>query len=66
MNDDVIVAPITAAGGAVALVRLSGPHSWKVASRVFKPWNPVPRHAAYGNFTHGDDGLAIPFEAGHT
>lgn len=64
MNEDVIVAPITATGGAVALVRLSGPGAWRVASKVFQPWHPQPRHAAYGKFVHGDDGLAVPFPTG--
>lgn len=66
MSEDLIVAPITATGGAVALVRLSGPGAWRVASKVFKPWSPVARHAAYGKFTHGDDGLAIPFAEGNS
>jgi tRNA modification GTPase len=66
VNEDVIVAPITATGGAVALVRLSGIGSWKVAAELFHPWSPIPRQAAYGRFVHGDDGLAIPFEDGHS
>ncbi|MCW5935941.1 MAG: tRNA uridine-5-carboxymethylaminomethyl(34) synthesis GTPase MnmE [Fimbriimonadaceae bacterium] len=63
---DTIVAPITAPGGAVAAVRLSGPRSWSVASQVFAPWpeTVVARSALFGRFRHGDDGLALPFAEG--
>jgi tRNA modification GTPase len=61
-----ICAPITAVGGAVATIRLSGARSWAIAAQVFSPWpDPVePRRATYGHFSHGDDGLALPFAAG--
>lgn len=61
-----ICAPITAVGGAVATVRLSGARAWAIAAQIFSPWpNPVePRRAIYGHFSHGDDGLALPFAAG--
>jgi tRNA modification GTPase len=64
--NDTIVAPITATGGAVAVVRVSGPGSWRVARAVFELWpDPVePRRAVYGPFSTGDDGLALPFPAG--
>lgn len=61
---DTIVAPITAVPGPVAIVRISGPESWKIAASVFKPLpvDLVPRTAYYGRFITGDDGLATFFE----
>ncbi|MCW5939241.1 MAG: tRNA uridine-5-carboxymethylaminomethyl(34) synthesis GTPase MnmE [Fimbriimonadaceae bacterium] len=63
---DTIVAPITAVGGAVALVRLSGPEAWRVAAKVFQPWPEAvePRRATYGRAVTGEDGLALPFATG--
>lgn len=60
-----IVAPITAIGGAVAIVRLSGPRAWETASKVFGAWpDPVvPRAVTYGQFSNGDDGFILPFAA---
>lgn len=68
---DTIVAPITGAPpAAVAWVRLSGPEAWSIAAKVFTPWpeRVEPRKATYGHWTHGDDGLALPFaaEGGYT
>lgn len=66
---DTIVAPITGVeNAAVAIVRLSGPDSWSIASNVFCNWpDPVePRFATYGRFATGDDGLCIPFSEGHS
>ncbi|MCH8980128.1 MAG: tRNA uridine-5-carboxymethylaminomethyl(34) synthesis GTPase MnmE [Armatimonadetes bacterium] len=65
-HSDTIVAPITAAGGAVAVVRVSGPSAWAVAKGVFLAWpDPVEaRRAVYGTFCTGDDGLALPFAEG--
>ncbi len=66
-HSDTIVAPITALGGAVAIVRLTGPDSFAIAASVFKPWpEPVEnRQAEYGQFVTGDDGLILPFLEGH-
>jgi tRNA modification GTPase len=64
-----IVAPITGAPpAAVSWVRLSGQDAWEIAAKVFVDWpNPVaPRFATYGRFSFADDGLAIPFEQGHS
>jgi tRNA modification GTPase len=64
MHWDTIVAPITGnPPSAVAWVRLSGPDSWAIASRLFSPWPlPVePRKALYGRYVFGEDGLALPF-----
>lgn len=64
---DTIVAPITGSGtAAVAVIRLSGPDAWGIAGKVFQPWRPEPLRATYGQFAHGDDGLALPFEEGHS
>ncbi|MFQ3588460.1 MAG: tRNA uridine-5-carboxymethylaminomethyl(34) synthesis GTPase MnmE [Fimbriimonadaceae bacterium] len=66
---DTVVAPITGSPpAAVAVVRVSGPRAYEVAARVFQPWpdRPEPRRALYGRFSHGDDGLALPFEAGRS
>lgn len=64
---DTIVAPITPPGrGGVAMIRVSGPLAAKVAAHVFPslPDQPQIRHAYYGRFTHGDDGLCILFAEG--
>lgn len=66
---DTIVAPITGTEpAAVAVVRVSGPQSYAVAELVFSPWHePIEaRRALYGQFAHGDDGLALPFPDGHS
>lgn len=64
---DTIVAPITGSGtGPVALIRVSGPESWRIAAGVFSPLpeKPEARRAYYGHFSDGDDGLALFFEEG--
>lgn len=64
---ETIVAPITGnTKAAVAVIRLSGPDAWRIASEVFAPWPEAvrPRYALYGTFSTGDDGLALPFEEG--
>ncbi|MEI7577686.1 MAG: tRNA uridine-5-carboxymethylaminomethyl(34) synthesis GTPase MnmE [Armatimonadota bacterium] len=65
---DTICAPITAPGGAVAIIRLSGPEAWQVAEKVFNnfPAHPASHRAYYGTFSHGDDGLILLFAAGHS
>lgn len=63
---DTIVAPITAPGrGAIAGVRVSGPSAFAVARSVSSgmPAKPEPRYAIYGRFSHGDDGLILPFDS---
>ncbi len=65
MNVDTIVALCTGTPPtAVAMVRLSGPDAYRIAAQVFKPFEPEPRRAQYGQFTFGDDGLALPFPRG--
>lgn len=65
---DTIVAPITAPGGAVGIVRLSGPESWGIASEAFSNFPKEPEsHRAYrGTFENGDDGLLLLFEQGRS
>jgi len=61
-----IVAPITAFGKApVAAIRISGPNSIDIASKVFPSLTQAskPKMAIYGKFAHGDDGYVIPFES---
>lgn len=65
---DTIVAPITAAGGAVAVLRLSGPDSVKIAAALGtwrfddSDWS----KATYARYTTGDDGILTPFPEGHS
>ena len=63
---ETIVAPITASGGAVGIVRLSGPDSWNLAALAFYPFPESPKgYRAYrGSFANGDDGLILLFEEG--
>ena len=65
---DTICAPITAPGGAVAIIRLSGPESWEIAARAFHkfPSHPESHRAYYGRFANGDDGLLLLFSEGHS
>lgn len=61
---DTIVAPITGTPpSAVTWLRLSGPEAWRIAEEVFHPFPSEARHAGYGRWRHGDDGLAIAFAA---
>ncbi len=64
---DTIVAPITAAGGAVAVVRVSGEDAWQVAESWFGRWPEPPEshRAQFVRFGNGDEGLALPFSQGH-
>jgi tRNA modification GTPase len=63
---DTIVAPITAPGGAVGILRLSGADSWAVAKQVVQPWpdTPLSHHAYRAGFENGDDGLMLLFADG--
>lgn len=64
-HHDTIVAPITATGGAVAVVRVSGDQAWEVAKTVAQA-SPRPGRAQYVRYLHGDDGLATLFPAGRS
>ncbi|MBL8060966.1 MAG: tRNA uridine-5-carboxymethylaminomethyl(34) synthesis GTPase MnmE [Chthonomonas sp.] len=66
---DTIVAPITGTQpAAVASIRISGDRAWEFAAKVFDrlPTDPTARYAYYGRFIHGDDGLLLLFEKGHS
>ncbi len=66
---DTIVAPITGVQkAAVAVIRLSGPESWRIARQLFTPniVSAQARYAYYGRFAHGDDGLLTLFADGHS
>lgn len=66
---DTIVAPITGSHpAAVAIVRISGERAWSIAAAVFCNWPEQPEHhrAMYGRYSTGDDGIALPFSAGHS
>ncbi|MGE0002456.1 MAG: tRNA uridine-5-carboxymethylaminomethyl(34) synthesis GTPase MnmE, partial [Fimbriimonadaceae bacterium] len=59
---DTIVAPITAVGGAIAVMRVSGDLAWNVASSVCGT-SAEPGVQQYVRYPHGDDGLATLFPA---
>ena len=73
-----IAAIATAPGaGGIAVVRLSGPESYAVAQRVFRPHNPARRvadakgyTAMFGHFFNAegsfDEGVALFFRAPHS
>ena len=70
------IANATGAGG-IAIVRLSGPESYEVAAKVFRPANPTKKvadakgyTAMFGAFVEGeeafDEGVALFFRAPHS
>lgn len=66
---DTIVAPITGRTRApVAVLRVSGPDSWKVAREVFRslPSEALPNRSYFGVFANGDHGYLTLFEAGRS
>ena len=78
MQESTIAAIATAPGaGGIAVVRLSGPESYAVAARVFRPANPNKKvadakgyTALFGCFVEGEDafdeGVALFFRAPHS
>ncbi len=62
-STDTIIAPITAIGGAVAVVRLSGPDALSIAQAMFAglPREIKPRVAYYGQIVELDSGLFTYF-----
>ena len=78
MQGSTIAAIATAPGaGGIAVVRLSGPRSYQVAERVFRPANPGKKvaqakgyTALFGHFVDGgekfDEGVALFFRAPHS
>ncbi len=68
-HTDTIAACITGLNrAAIAVIRVSGPQAWRVAQAVFPSWpeKPNSHRALYGEFAHGDDGLALPFAEGRS
>ena len=75
MQHSTIAAIATAPGaGGIAIVRLSGPESYEVAAKVFRPANPAKKvadakgyTAMFGAFVEGeeafDEGVALFFRA---
>ena len=78
MQHSTIAAIATAPGaGGIAVVRLSGPESYDVAEKVFRPVNPAKKvkdakgyTALFGSFVEGgdafDEGVALFFRAPHS
>ena len=78
MQHSTIAAIATAPGaGGIAIVRLSGPESYEVAAKVFRPANPAKKvadakgyTAMFGAFMEGeeafDEGVALFFRAPHS
>ena len=73
-NHDTIVAPATAAGGAIAVVRVSGREAFALCDRVFRGRKPLAEADGYtvhyGEIMDGDrivdDVLAAVFRAPHS
>lgn len=73
-DHDTIVAPATAAGGAIAVVRISGADAFAVCDRIFRGKTTLARAAGhtvhYGRIVDGtrtiDDVLATVFRAPHS
>lgn len=73
-DHDTIVAPATAPGGAIAVIRLSGTDALAVCDRIFRGKAPLARTAGhtvrYGRIVDGartiDDVLATVFRAPHS
>ncbi len=73
-NRDTIVAPATAAGGAIAVIRISGSETFAVCDRVFRGKRPLAAAEGYtvhyGRIMDGervvDDVLATVFRAPHS
>ena len=78
MQNSTIAAIATAPGaGGIAIVRLSGPESYPVAAKVFRPANAKKSvldakgyTALFGQFVEGEDafdeGVALFFRAPHS
>ena len=70
MQHSTIAAIATAPGaGGIAIVRLSGPESYEVAAKVFRPANPAKKvadakgyTAMFGAFVEGEEAFdAVPY-----
>ena len=73
-DHDTIVAPATAAGGAIAVIRISGGEAFAVCDRIFRGRRPLAEADGYtvhyGTVAEGDrvidDVLAAVFRAPHS
>lgn len=73
-SDDTIAAPATPAGGALGIIRMSGPHAVSICDGVFRGRRPLaeaaPSTVHYGNIVDGDevidDVLVTVFRAPHS
>lgn len=67
-HSDTICAPATAQGGAIAIVRISGPHAIAAADALFsRPLAEAPSHKAlFGNIGDLDEVLLTVFRAPHS
>ncbi len=73
-DHDTIVAPATAAGGAIAVIRISGGEAFAVCDRIFRGRRPLAEADGYtvhyGTIAEGDrvidDVLAAVFRAPHS
>ena len=73
-DHDTIIAPATASGGAIAIVRVSGDEALAVCDRIFRGGTPLAKAAGntvhYGRILEGervvDDVLASVFRAPHS
>lgn len=65
LREDVIAAPITG-HGAVGIIRLSGPGSWRVAAALFPKWTGEPWRVRFGPLCTGDEGMACAFPEGRS
>ncbi|MFR9650185.1 MAG: tRNA uridine-5-carboxymethylaminomethyl(34) synthesis GTPase MnmE [Rikenellaceae bacterium] len=74
LNHDIIVAPATASGGAISIIRVSGDGSIALCDRFFSARKPLSQGAThtlhYGDFCDGqrrvDDVLVSLFRAPHS
>ena len=73
-DHDTILAPATASGGALAVVRISGPDALRLCDRIFRGRQPLAEAAGYtvhyGRIAEGerlvDEVLATVFRAPHS
>ena len=77
MNSTIVALATPPGAGGIAVVRLSGPESYQIGGKVFRPRNPEKQvekakgyTALYGRFVDGettlDEGVALFFRAPHS
>ena len=74
-DNDTIAAPATAAGGALCMIRVSGPRALEVCGTLFRGRTPLTSARAatalYGRLVDGDgtvidEAVVTPFRAPHS